>query len=100
MGKRLKFNYLPYNLSRLKMENNKSLIIRDKLLEYGKHRHSDIDEKDTKGRIEDPNKHPLEFVFGVILDQGIKYEKAWSGPFELTNRLGHLDVKKNSRNGC
>ena len=76
------------------MENNKLLIIKDKLLEYGKFRHSDIDEKDTKGKIEDPNKHPLEFMFGVILDQGIKYERAWSGPFELAKRLGHLDVKR------
>lgn len=40
----------------------------------------------------DPYKSPLKFLFGVIFDQGIAYEKAWKDPSELERRLGHLDV--------
>lgn len=34
---------------------------------------------------------PFAFLVGVILDEGIKAERAWQGPWELRNRLGHLD---------
>jgi hypothetical protein len=31
------------------------------------------------------------FLLAVILDQGIRYERAWRAPLELRERLGHLD---------
>lgn len=31
------------------------------------------------------------FLLGVIFDQGIRYERAWRAPYELHQRLGHLD---------
>lgn len=34
------------------------------------------------------------FLFAVLLDQGIQAERAWAGPFELKNRIGHLDPKR------
>jgi uncharacterized HhH-GPD family protein len=36
----------------------------------------------------------VKFLFGVIFDQGIDYEKAREVPSELERRLGHLDVTK------
>lgn len=37
---------------------------------------------------------PLAYLFGVILDQGMKAERVWEIPFILKSRLGHLDVHK------
>jgi uncharacterized HhH-GPD family protein len=34
------------------------------------------------------------FLFGVIFDQGISYERAWRAPLMLKRRLGHLNMKK------
>jgi len=34
---------------------------------------------------------PFAFLLAVILDQGIKAERAWAGPYLLKLRLGHLD---------
>jgi uncharacterized HhH-GPD family protein len=35
--------------------------------------------------------NPFAFLLAVILDQGIKAERAWAGPYLLKLRLGHLD---------
>jgi uncharacterized HhH-GPD family protein len=40
---------------------------------------------------------PLALLIGLVLDQQVKMEKAFGGPFELKQRLGHLDVKKIAR---
>ena len=37
---------------------------------------------------------PLALLIGLVLDQQVKMEKAFAGPYELKKRLGHLDVKK------
>jgi uncharacterized HhH-GPD family protein len=37
---------------------------------------------------------PFAFLIAVILDQGIPAERAWRGPFELRQRLGHLDPNR------
>jgi uncharacterized HhH-GPD family protein len=37
---------------------------------------------------------PLALLIGLVLDQQVKMEKAFAGPFELKQRLGHLDVRK------
>ena len=37
---------------------------------------------------------PLALLIGMVLDQQVKMEKAFGGPYELKQRLGHLDVKK------
>lgn len=34
------------------------------------------------------------FLFGVIFDQGIAYERAWRAPYLLKGRLGHLSMKR------
>lgn len=34
------------------------------------------------------------FLFGVIFDQGIRYEKAWEAPYLLKGRLGHFSMKR------
>ncbi len=38
--------------------------------------------------------HSNAFLFGVISDRMMKAQKAWQVPFELSKRLGHLDVGK------
>jgi uncharacterized HhH-GPD family protein len=37
---------------------------------------------------------PLALLIGLVLDQQVKMEKAFSGPYELKLRLGHLDATK------
>lgn len=39
---------------------------------------------------EDPN----AFLIGVLFTQGIAAERAWAGPWELRERLGHLDPER------
>ena len=40
---------------------------------------------------------PLALLIGMVLDQQVKMEKAFSGPYELKLRLGGLDAKKIAR---
>ena len=35
---------------------------------------------------------PLALMIGLVLDQQVKMEKAFGGPYELKQRLGHLDA--------
>src|SRR6202163_4305651 len=37
---------------------------------------------------------PPALLIGLVLDQQVKMEKAFGGPYELKRRLGHLDVRK------
>ncbi len=37
---------------------------------------------------------PLALLIGMVLDQQVKMEKAFGGPYELKRRLGHLDAAK------
>lgn len=37
---------------------------------------------------------PLALLIGLVLDQQVKMEKAFSGPWELQKRLGHLDAAR------
>src|SRR3981081_4318952 len=37
---------------------------------------------------------PLALLIGLVLDQQVKMEKAFSGPFELRKRIGHLDANR------
>jgi uncharacterized HhH-GPD family protein len=37
---------------------------------------------------------PLALLIGLVLDQQVKMEKAFSGPYVLKQRLSHLDVRK------
>lgn len=36
---------------------------------------------------------PLALLIGLVLDQQVKMEKAFAGPYELRRRLGDLDVR-------
>jgi uncharacterized HhH-GPD family protein len=37
---------------------------------------------------------PLALLIGLVLDQQVKMEKAFSGPYELKKRIGSLDAKR------
>jgi uncharacterized HhH-GPD family protein len=37
---------------------------------------------------------PLALLIGLVLDQQVKMEKAFAGPYELKSRIGHLDAAK------
>jgi uncharacterized HhH-GPD family protein len=37
---------------------------------------------------------PLALLIGLVLDQQVKMEKAFSGPYDLRERLGHLDAAR------
>ncbi len=37
---------------------------------------------------------PLALLIGLVLDQQVKMEKAFRGPYELKQRLGHLDARR------
>ena len=37
---------------------------------------------------------PLALLIGLVLDQQVKMEKAFSGPYDLRQRLGHLDARR------
>jgi uncharacterized HhH-GPD family protein len=37
---------------------------------------------------------PLALLIGLVLDQQVKMEKAFSGPYELKRRIGHLDARQ------
>src|ERR1700704_6570654 len=37
---------------------------------------------------------PLALLIGLVLDQQVKMEKAFSGPYELRKRIGHLDANR------
>jgi uncharacterized HhH-GPD family protein len=80
---------------------NKSTVssraIKDRLLEYGKANKKTLEEMSF---CRDPEAdafvktNALAFLFGVIFDQGVRAEVAWSAPYELRKRLGHFDVCK------
>jgi uncharacterized HhH-GPD family protein len=37
---------------------------------------------------------PLALLIGLVLDQQVKMEKAFMGPYDLKQRLGHLDAAR------
>src|SRR5690348_16902849 len=40
------------------------------------------------------SKEPLALVLGMLLDQQFPMEAAFSGPWKLSQRLGHLDAQR------
>lgn len=80
---------------------NKSTVssrtIKDRLLEYGKANKKTLEEMSF---CRDPEAdafvktNALAFLFGVIFDQGVRAEVAWSAPYELRKRFGHFNVCK------
>src|SRR5437879_1883077 len=40
---------------------------------------------------------PLALLIGLVLDQQVKMEKAFIGPYDLKRRLGHLDPLRIAR---
>jgi uncharacterized HhH-GPD family protein len=40
---------------------------------------------------------PLALLIGMVLDQQVKMEKAFAGPYELKKRLGKLDAREIAR---
>src|SRR3982074_1610484 len=39
-------------------------------------------------------REPLALLIGLVLDQQVKMEKAFGGPYELKKRIGELDARK------
>ena len=39
-------------------------------------------------------REPLALLIGLVLDQQVKMEKAFSGPYELQQRIGPLDARR------
>jgi len=70
------------------MEDASKLIVKEKLIEYGKKLELESSFWVNK------NMSSLDFLFGVIFDQGIKAERAWEAPNKLKKRLGHLNPLK------
>ena len=78
------------------LEREKRIV--DKLLAY-KSQYGIVNKPDyaftnIKEAEELVNKDWTAFLFAVIFDQQMPSEKAWSAPFELKKRLGHLDINK------
>jgi len=69
-----------------------------RLLEYGEEHATEKREKVMFTPNKDGNdfilSNPNAFLFAVILDERIEAERAWTGPYLLKERLGHLDSKK------
>jgi uncharacterized HhH-GPD family protein len=66
------------------------------LLAYGRSRDSEpIDGQPSFTPLPEANQlvidDPFAFLLGVIFDQGIPAERAWRAPYDLRERLGHLD---------
>ncbi len=40
---------------------------------------------------------PLALLIGMVLDQQVRMEKAFRGPYDLRERLGHLDARRIAR---
>ena len=38
--------------------------------------------------------NPFAFLLAVLFDQGIPAERAWRAPYDLLQRLGHLDPER------
>ena len=49
-------------------------------------------ENDEANRLLDTD--PLALLIGMVLDQQVKMEKAFGGPYELKRRLGRLDARE------
>lgn len=74
---------------------------REKIIEYEAHIKDEFNifkgnllgEKECKMITTDAN----AFLFGLISDQSVKAEIAWSLPYKLSQRLGHFDMKQISK---
>jgi uncharacterized HhH-GPD family protein len=83
---------------------DKKVIIAKKLIEFGnelseeeavvKEHQTDLRGNKLEEDECNPVKNPLKFLFGVIFDQGIAWERAWKAPTELEKRLKHSDITK------
>jgi len=62
-------------------------LLHDREIDFIKRGYSDIPEANELLK-SDPN----AFLFAVIFDQGVPAERAWSAPYYLKKRLGHLDI--------
>ncbi|NVM55783.1 MAG: hypothetical protein HWN66_18935 [Candidatus Helarchaeota archaeon] len=69
-----------------------------RLLDYGEEHATEKREKVVFTPNKDANdfilSNPNAFLFAVILDERIEAERAWTGPYLLKERLGHLNPAK------
>ncbi|HSK55969.1 MAG TPA: hypothetical protein VK908_11990 [Jiangellales bacterium] len=67
----------------------------DALLELGELEQVRLGEQPSFTPVAAANRHviddPFAFLLAVIFDQGIVAERAWRAPYDLKQRLGHLD---------
>jgi len=71
------------------------VTVRDRLLEVGRDQslRRELGWETALDFIGDLGSHPLHFLFGVIFDYQIPYEKAWRAPFVLEERLVERGIK-------
>jgi hypothetical protein len=71
------------------------LRIVERLVQYGKKLYEG-EGSYTNSRAADRfiRANPNAWLFGVIFDQGIPYERAWAAPYILKRRLGHFSIKR------
>lgn len=73
---------------------SKRLVVK-RLLQYGEQLH-DGGGSYTNNKLANRfiQNNPNAWLFGVIFDQGVPYEKAWEAPYLLKRRLGHFNIKR------
>jgi uncharacterized HhH-GPD family protein len=74
--------------------------IAERLVQYGEAEVTDRIEGGPPDFTRDPaanqllSDDPFAFLIAVVADQGVKAERAWMVPMELTRRIGHIDPIK------
>ncbi|OYT34310.1 MAG: hypothetical protein B6U87_02220 [Candidatus Aenigmarchaeota archaeon ex4484_52] len=72
--------------------------IAQKIIDFGKTKEVLDTENGFVGQNKDINRFlrntPFAYILGVLYDQQIKAETAWSIPYYIYQELGHLDVEK------
>lgn len=73
---------------------SKQLVV-ERLVKYGRELHKQSGYS-TRHRAAERfvKTNPNAWLFGVIFDQGIPYERAWAAPYILKQRLGHFNMRR------
>ena len=73
---------------------SKQLVV-ERLVQYGRQLYKESGYYTTDRAAERFVKtNPNAWLFGVIFDQGIPYERAWAAPYILKQRLGHFNMRR------
>ena len=88
----------PSHTTQLAVHTPASAAIVQALLDYGQTQAPETVGRPTFTPHPDANlliwTNPFAFLLAVVFDQGIPAERAWRAPYELMQRLGHLDPER------